>query len=120
MDKYNKTPLIAGMRCMVIRSYLSGKHFGREVVLVEKNGAYWSTSPQLTRVTAEGEKIGIGWHETALMPLDEPKLHSQLNLERRADIHADPRMANYILGKEAGYNWGQRYGWAKKSPDEPA
>lgn len=121
MDKYNKTSLLPGMRCMVIVDHTSGEHFGREVVLSKRHeqgsGVFWDTEPQLTRVRSDGVLVAIGWHEKALMPLDEPKLHGELTLERRTDIKADPRLANYILGKEAGYIWGERYG--KTSPDEP-
>jgi hypothetical protein len=109
---------------MIVVDNTSGEHFGREVVLVKQHyqdlGTFWETFPRLTRISADGRTVNIGWHEKALMPLDEPKLHGELNLERRKDVRGDPRMANYILGKEAGYNWGQRFGEAKKSPDEPA
>jgi hypothetical protein len=111
MQKYNKTPLIAGMRCLIIASKTKA-HLGREVILVrtyELNGGrtYWETSPQLIRIAEDGERKVVGLTSGCFLALDEPKIHGELTIERREDCKADPRMAGYILGKEAAYNWKQ-------------
>lgn len=107
---FNSTPLIPGMRCMIVgdRTH-SGKVIAlaarRPTVVNSSTVNYWSTTPVLRGKDANGEEGALKWAPSSLMPLGEPKLHSQLNLERREECKTDPRMAYYILGKDAAYNW---------------
>jgi hypothetical protein len=85
-----------------------GEHFGKYVTLVKREPTVindkatetWITSPLLYKVLESGISVVHLWTRGSLMPLYEPRIHSQLVLERREDCKADPRIASYILGRD--------------------
>lgn len=117
MEAYRKSPLHPGVRCLIIKSGTYGDFRGREVTLVrnypqyhDENGTiifkdYWETSPPLRGPAGpDGAIRRLKFSSDGLMCLQDAQVNMRLVIERREECKSDPRMAYYILGKDAAYN----------------
>lgn len=120
MEPFKQSVLLPGMTCIITKAGTYGDFQGRLVKLVKNfptyrnvNGKvkvddFWQTEPPLRGPAGpNGEIRQLKFSPTVLMSVDNTILRAQLTLELREDCKADPRIAGYILGRDAAYNWRQ-------------
>lgn len=118
MELFRKAGLFVGAHCLIIRPGTYGNFQGRLVTLVKNHPKFeqkhnnvachdfWETDPPLKGPAGpNGEIRRLKFSAHILMPLSGYELAKELLLERREECKSDPRMAAYILGKDAAYSW---------------
>lgn len=120
LEKARKTTLLPGMTCIVTKQGSYGDFRGRLVKLVKNFPYYetegnnvvarefWTTEPPLKGPCGPKAEIRqLKFSPNMLMSVGNTQILNDLIIERREDCKHDPRIAGYILGRDAAYRWRQ-------------